>query len=30
MSTPNLAITHILQSHAQKEVPANAAFGALD
>ena len=26
MSTPNLAIPHILQSQAQKEVTANAAF----
>ena len=30
MSTPNLAIEHILQSQAQKEVTANAAFDALD
>ena len=30
MTTPNLAITHILQSQAQKEVTANAAFDALD
>ena len=30
MSTPNLAIPHILQSQAQKEVTANAAFDALD
>jgi len=30
MSTPNLAIAHILQSQAQKEVTANEAFDALD
>jgi hypothetical protein len=30
LSTPNLAIPHILQSQAQKEVTANAAFDALD
>ena len=30
MTTPNLAITHILQSQAQKEVTANDAFDALD
>ena len=30
MTTPNLTITHILQSQAQKEVTANAAFDALD
>jgi len=30
VTTPNLAITHILQSQAQKEVTANAAFDALD
>ena len=30
MTTPNLAITHILQSQAQKEVTANAAFDSLD
>jgi hypothetical protein len=30
MTTPNLAIAHILQSQAQKEVTANAAFDALD
>jgi hypothetical protein len=30
MSTPNLAIPHVLQSQAQKEVTANAAFDALD
>jgi hypothetical protein len=30
LSTPNLAIAHILQSQAQKEVTANAAFDALD
>jgi hypothetical protein len=30
VSTPNLAIAHILQSQAQKEVTANAAFDALD
>jgi hypothetical protein len=29
-ATPNLAVTHILQSQAQKEVTANAAFDALD
>jgi hypothetical protein len=29
-ATPNLAIEHILQSQAQKEVTANAAFDALD
>jgi hypothetical protein len=29
-ATPNLAIAHILQSQAQKEVTANAAFDALD
>ena len=28
--TPNLAIPHILQSQAQKEVTANAAFDRLD
>ncbi len=30
VTTPNLAITHILQSQAQKEVTANAAFDAFD
>jgi hypothetical protein len=30
LSTPNLAIPHILQSQAQKEVTANAALDALD
>jgi hypothetical protein len=30
LSTPNLAIAHILQSQAQKEVTANAALDALD
>ena len=30
MSTPNLAIAHILQSQAQKKVTANAALDALD
>jgi hypothetical protein len=30
MTTPHLAIPHILQSQAQKEVTANAAFDALD
>jgi hypothetical protein len=30
VTTPNLAITHILPSQAQKEVTANAAFDALD
>jgi hypothetical protein len=30
VSTPNLAIAHILQSQAQKEVTANEAFDALD
>ena len=30
MSTPNLAIPHILQSQAQKEVTANQALDALD
>ena len=29
-ATPNLAIEHILQSQAQKEVTANEAFDALD
>jgi hypothetical protein len=30
VTTPNLTITHILQSQAQKEVTANSAFDALD
>jgi hypothetical protein len=30
LTTPNLSITHVLQSQAQKEVTANAAFDALD
>jgi hypothetical protein len=30
LNTPNLALTHILQSQAQKEVTANAAFDGLD
>jgi hypothetical protein len=30
LSTPNLAIAHILQSQAQKEVTVNAALDALD
>ena len=29
-ATPNLAIAHILQNQAQKEVTANAALDALD
>jgi hypothetical protein len=29
-TTPNLAIEHVLQSQAQKEVTANEAFDALD
>ena len=29
MSTPNLAIAHILQSQTQKEVTANAALGLM-
>ncbi|MGI9421329.1 MAG: hypothetical protein ACR2RA_26165, partial [Geminicoccaceae bacterium] len=30
MTTPNIAVAHILQSQAQKEVTANATFDAFD